>query len=78
MEWMAQNNLKNVWRSKKRVIFEMWRTVCKEEKAFAYAVANVMTKTLWKEGFHRIKHQSRDIDFTSRVHRMFYLYSHKG
>lgn len=56
----------------------MWRTVLKEEKAFAFAVRNVIQKSLWKEGFHRIKHQSRDIDFTRRVHRMFYLYSWKG
>lgn len=78
MEWMAKNNLTRVYRSKKRMIFEMWRTVVKEEIAFAHSVKNVIQKSMWKEGFARIKHQSRDIDFTQKVHRMLYRYSTKG
>jgi len=56
----------------------MWRTVTKEERAFAYAVKNVMMKTLLQEGFTRIKFQSRDIDFTQKVHRLLIRYSLKG
>lgn len=78
MECMARRNLEWVYRSKKRMIFEMWRTVCKEEKAFAYAVKNVMMKSLLQEGFTRIKYQSRDIDFTQKVHRMLIRFSLKG
>lgn len=55
MECMESKNLNWVYRSRKRMIFEMWRTVCKEEKALAYSVKNVMMKTLLQEGFTRIK-----------------------
>lgn len=78
MEWMAQQNLRNVYRSKKRMIFELWRTVVKEETAFIYCVKNAIEKSAWKDGFARIKHQSRDIDFTTKVHSMMYRYSIKG
>ena len=78
MEWMAQQNIRRNWCSKKRMIFEMWRTVVKEETAFIYCVKNAIEKSAWKEGFSRIKHQSRDIDFTSKVHSMLYRYSIKG
>lgn len=60
------------------MIFEMWRTVVKEEIAFAYSVKNVIIKSMWKEGFARIKHQSRDVEFTQKVHRMLFRYSTKG
>jgi hypothetical protein len=78
MECMARRNLNWVYRSKKRMIFEMWRTVCKEERAFAYAVRNVMMKTLLQEGFTRIKYEARDQDYTSKVHRAMIRWSIKS
>lgn len=78
MEVMARRNLTLIYKSKKRMIFEMWRTVLKEEKAFAYSVRNVIMKSLFQEGFTRIKYQSRDVDFTEKVHRALKRFSLKG
>jgi hypothetical protein len=78
MECMSKRNLNWVYRSRKRMIFEMWRTVVKEEIGFAHAVKNVIMKSLLQEGFTRIKYQSRDIDFTQKVHRVLIRYSLKG
>lgn len=46
MECMSRRNMNWVYRSRKRMIFEMWRTICKEEKAFAYSVKNAIIKSL--------------------------------
>lgn len=60
------------------MMFEMWRVVVKEEIAFIYCVKNAIEKSMWRDGYEHIKHQSRDIDFTKKVHSMFYRYSIKG
>jgi hypothetical protein len=78
MECMKKRAQNWCYRSRKRMIFEMWRTILKEEKAFAYSVKNVIEKTLWREGFSSINHQGREIDFTQKVHKMMFRYSTKG
>ena len=77
MEVMERRNINWTYRSKKRMVFEMMRTVLKEEKAMAYAVKNAMMKTLLQDGFTRIKFQSRDMDFTNKVHRAMVRFSLK-
>jgi hypothetical protein len=64
MECMERRNINWVHVSRKRMIFEMWRHVTKMEKGFAYAVKNVLEKTLYKEGFARILYTYRNFKYT--------------
>jgi hypothetical protein len=69
MEWMERINKNYVCRSKKRMIFDMWVHVQKQEKAFCFAVKNVLEKSLYKHGFTQIIEVNRDNTFTMNVHR---------
>ena len=70
MEVMASRNLRLIYVSRKRMIFEMWRHVLKMEKAFCYSVKNVLQKSLLKEGFDTVNQAYRNDLYTERGHRL--------
>ena len=75
MEWMERINHNFVCRSKKRMVFDMWVHVKKQEKAFCFAVKNVLEKSLYKHGFTQILEVNRDNTFTKDVHRALRRFS---
>ena len=77
MECMARRNLNWVYVSKKRMIFEMWRYVLKQEKAVCYAFKNVLEKTFLKEGLTAMQGQHRDNIFTDTMQRSLKRFTSK-
>jgi len=75
MKWMEKQQIERVHVSRKRMIFEMWRHTLQREKAFAFAVKNVMEKSLFKEGFDQICYYNRDEAYTNIVHRVLKKFS---
>ena len=57
---MSRRNIDQVYKSRKRVIFEKMRHVIHQEIAFAVCIKNVLEKSLKMKGFVYIKEQSRD------------------
>jgi len=49
------------------MIFEMWRHIGKQEKAFLYCVKNVLEKSMLKEGLEEINKFARNDDYTDKV-----------
>ena len=70
MEGMERRNRDFLCFSRKRMLFTEWRRIGKKQKAFCYAVKNVLEKSLFKKGFVQINEQMRDHSYTERVHRI--------
>ena len=51
MEVLERRNKTLVCNSRKRMIFEQWREIGRQEKGFCFAVKNVLEKNLYKIGF---------------------------
>ena len=60
------------------MVFEMWRHVGKQEKAFLYCIKNVLTKSMFKNGFDHVRHFARNDEFTDKVHRALQRWSRKN
>lgn len=69
MQIIERRNREWVFGSRKRFIFMMWRHVMKQEKAFCVAVANALTKSLYRKGLDHIQNQSKNWDFTVKTDR---------
>ena len=57
------------------MIFEMWRHVCKMEKALCFCVKNVLEKSMYKCGLEQINWYARDEEYTRKVHRAIRRFS---
>ena len=67
MEVLETRNRTLVCNSRKRIIFEQWREIGRQEKGFCYSVKNVLEKNLFKIGFEQINWYSRDLLYMSKV-----------
>ena len=78
MAWMENMNQTCVNVSRKRMIFEMWRHIGRQEKAFLYCVKNVLEKSMYKHGLESINQFASNDDYTDKVHRAMKRWSLKS
>ena len=76
---MSRRNVEQIFKSRKRVIFEKMRHVIHQEIAFAICIKNVLEKSLEMKGFVYIKDISRnelhDTMKYKMINRMFHKFS---
>jgi hypothetical protein len=70
MECMERRSQNFLCFSRKRMLFTEWRRIGARQKAFCYAVANVLEKSLYKKGLGHLNEQMRDHSYTTTVHRI--------
>ena len=56
---MSQRNIDYLFASQKRKIFEQWRLIAKQNKAFLLCIKNVLEKSMYMKGFVNVKNSFR-------------------
>jgi hypothetical protein len=56
---MSQRNIDYLYASQKRKIFEEWRKIAIQNKAFLLCIKNVLEKSMFMKGFVNIKNSFR-------------------
>ena len=56
---MSIKNIDNLMSSRKRKIFESWRYIAIQNKAFLLSIKNVLEKSMFMKGFVYIKNSTR-------------------
>lgn len=56
---MSIRNIENLFSSRKRCIFEQWRQIAIQNKAFLLCIKNVLEKSMYMKGFFNIQNTRR-------------------
>jgi uncharacterized protein YchJ len=79
VQMLMRRNQENYFVDNRRYIIQHWRAFVARQKAFATAIKNALTKSMWSKGFTHIKAFARDKQETrtqnrklTKIRRMFW------